>query len=237
MTCRRTAALLIAVAALVAPAAPASAHSARTVLNAHLSGSWVAGGLPAGAGITVIHHCPVGGDLDRAATRAFGEFHEDDQVRVHSRAYWPAGAVTRYRVRKPLSEEGAELMTAAFCTSRVAARATRFAAKAKVDVRVWGPAPADVVVANTTMVAVTDSMRGLRAGRQFRTALVAAGVDSHPAGVRGAMEAAQDAFVVHDDTAVVVAMGETDRRIGRGTFVSMRNNYRFIADLGKLENR
>ncbi len=189
----------------------------------------VSEGLPVGAGVTVIHHCPVGSDLDKAQTRMVGEFHTDG-LRVASREYWPAGVVTRYRVTRAFAaHEGAMTFNVALCKSRVASDATRLAAKAKVDLRIWGPAPRDVFMANGALVAVTDS---LEAGYLFRTTMRGAGVDSHPTSLRGALTAIQDTIEEQGEgISLVAAFGTTDRSVGRGEFISMRNNYRFVAHL------
>ncbi len=238
----RTAAALVAATALVAPAAPATAASHKTVVNGHVSGSLVAGALPVGAGITVIQYCPVGSDLDRAATRAARSEHDISEhdtrtLRVASREYWPAGLVTRYTVRRAM-RAGAETMMFSFavCKSYTRASATRFAARAKVDLRVWGPAPARVALTNVAFVGVSDDISSLEAGRLFRSSIAAAGVDSHPQSLRGAVQAAQQ---VIEDADVIVpgvgAAGMTDRKVARGQFVSMRNHYRFAANLTKVD--
>ncbi len=228
---RTAAALVAAASALLVNAAPATAAPARTVLNGHISMSTVDSRLPVGAGVTVIHHCPVGSDLDKAQTRAVGEFHTDE-LRVTSREYWPAGVVTRYRVTKAIDpDEGAAALTAALCKSRVSAGATRFAAKAKVDMRVWGPAPRNVTMVNAALVVVTDTLESAYA---FRTSMRAAGVDSHPSSVRGAINAVQETIEEKDlGLSAVASYGTTDRRVARGDFVSMRNNYRFVAHLNE----
>lgn len=229
-TVRTLAAAATGCCALVAVAAPVAAAPARTLVGAHMSVSGVAGALPVGAGITVIQHCPVGSDLDRAATRAVGEFH-DGRLRVASRELWPAGAVVRYRVTRAVrADDPALVATAALCTVRVPAGARTAAGRALVDLRVWGPAPARVGLLNVAFVAVTDD---LDSERTFRTSLRAAGVTEHRASLRGAVLAMQEVLEDEDGIAVV-AEGETRRTVARGSFVSMQNRYRYSADLTRV---
>ncbi len=228
MKCTRILAMVAAAGAVLVPAAgSAAAAPARTLLNGHISIGMVDGALPVGAGISVIHHCPKGSDLDEAETRAVGEFH-DGRLRVASREYWPAGMVVRYQVTKKMhADDEAMVATAALCKSRVAADATRFTAAAKVDLRVWGPAPREVGLTDVALVVVTDD---LNSDYIFRTSMRAAGVDSHPASLRSAVDAVQETLTEGDESAVI-AVGRTNRKVGRGEFVSMRNNYRFTARL------
>ena len=233
MTIKRTLTALTAAgaAALVTAAGvvPAAAAAPRTLLNGHVSIAVVDGALPVGAGVTVIQHCPKGSDLDRGETRAVGEIH-DHRLKVASKEFWPAGMVVRYRVAKKLTgQDPAMVLTAALCNTRVAATATTLAAQAKVDLRVWGPAPAHVELLNAAVVVVTDD---LDADYLFRTSMRAAGVDSHPAGLRGAVQAVQETVQEKDMTAVVAA-GRTNRRVSRGKFISMVNNYRYTARLDR----
>ena len=232
MTSKRTFAALTAGAVAlvgVAAAGPATAAPARTLLNGHVSISAVGGALPVGAGVSLIQRCPKGSALDRAETRAVGDFH-DDRLKVASKEYWPAGMVVRYRVRKKLTgQDPAMVLSAALCKTRVASTATTLQAAAKTELRVWGPAPAHVELLNAAVVVVTDD---LDADYMFRTSMRAAGVNSHPAGLRGAVEAVQETLQDGDDSAVVAA-GRTNRRVARGKFVSMVNNYRFTAHLDR----
>ena len=233
MTTKYTFAALTAAGAVAlvgaAGVAPAAAAPARTLLNGHVSVAAVDGALPVGAGVSVIQHCPKGSDLDRAETRAVGGVH-DDRLKVASREYWPAGTVTRYRVVKKLDgQEPAMVLTAALCRTRVASTATTLQATAKTDLRVWGPAPANVELLNAAVVVVTDD---LDVDYVFRTSMRAAGVNEHPAGIRGAVEAVQES-VEDGDVSAVVAAGRTNRRVARGTFISMVNNYRFTAQLDR----
>jgi hypothetical protein len=214
---------------LVAGATPAmsAAPATRSVVGAHVSVAAVGGDLRAGTRVSVIQTCPRGSDLDRVSTRRLGEVH-DARLRVASRESWPAGIVTRYRVAKRLSaDRPAVVVTAVVCTSRVAASATTATGRAKVDLRVWGPAPARVLLADAVVVAVSDS---LAASYVFRTSLAAGGVDAHPASMRNTVRAVQTVLSDADGDAVV-AIGETERRILRGRFASMRNNYRYVAKL------
>ncbi len=233
----RFACALVAASALVAPAVPAAAAPHKTVVSVHFSGSDVVGPLPAGAGITVIHYCPLGSDLDRAGTRAAGEYHDTEQLRVASREYWPAGLVARYRLRTRMNAfDSTDVFSAAVCKSYTAAGATRFAAKAKVDLRVWGPAPAKVPMDNIVAVAVADSVSSLAAGRLFRSSVRAAGVDSHPKGLHGGVEAVQELIEAEGFISQGVRVdGVTKREVAPGQFVSMRNHYRFTADLTKVD--
>ena len=233
MTTKRTFAALTAAGTValvgVGGAAPAGAAPARTLLNGHVSVAAVDGALPVGAGVSVIQYCPVGSDLDAAETRAAGEVH-DDRLKVASKEYWPAGIVVRYQVAKKLDgKEPAMVLTAALCKTRVAATATTLKAAAKTDLRVWGPAPANVELLNAAVVVVTDD---LDADYVFRTSMRAAGVNEHPASLRGAVEAVQESVQDGDDSAVVAA-GRTNRQVARGQFTSMVNNYRFTAYLDR----
>jgi hypothetical protein len=136
--------------------------------------------------------------------------------------------VTRYRVSQRLSAaKPAVVATAVVCRSKVASTATTASGRAKADVRGWGPAPARIELASAVIVAVTDD---LSAGYMFRTSLQAAGVDEHPSSLRQTVAAVQQVFTDADGD-VVVAVGETQRRVSRGQFASMRNNYRYVADL------
>ncbi len=225
---RVLAAATAAGAALIAAAVPAAAASPKTLLNGHVSVAAVSGALPTGAGISVIQYCPKGSDLDKAETRAVGEQH-DARLRVASTEYWPAGMVVRYRVAEPLrADDPALILTAALCKTRVAATATRLSAAAKVDLRIWGPAPAQVELVDSAVVAVTDD---LDADYVFRTSMQAAGVNSHHASLRGAVQAVQETIAGEDGLDAVVAAGQTTRKVSRGKFVSMQNHYRFTADL------
>jgi len=212
---------------LVAGITPAQAAATRTVVGVHVSVAAVGGALNAGTRMSVIQTCPRGSDLDKAATRRLGEAH-DARLRVANKEYWPAGMVTRYQVRQRLSAARPALVaTSVVCRSKVAATATTASGRAKADVRVWGPAPARIVLADAVVVAVTDD---LAAGYMFRTSLRAAGVDRHPASMRRTVAAVQRVFTDADGD-VVVAVGETQRRVTSGRFASMRNNYRYVADL------
>jgi hypothetical protein len=231
----RTAAVLAAATgcalAGAGTAAPASAAGAQTLLNMHVSVSSVGGALPKGAGISVIQHCPKGSDLDRTQTRAVGEFH-DERLRVRSTELWPAGTVVRYRVAERLSaDEPAFALTAAVCRTRVAAGAQSLRVKAKVDLRVWGPAPADVEMVSIPFAVVTDD---LDAASGFRSSLEAAGVDEHPEALQDAVDAVQESFSDEGDS-FVIATGTTRRKVARGEFVSLRNHYRVTADLTQRE--
>lgn len=233
MTVQRTFTALTAVgaAALVTAAgvAPAAAAAPRTLLDGHVSISSVGGALPVGAGISVVQRCPKGSDLDRRETRAVGDLH-DDRLRVASKEFWPAGMAVRYRVTQKLTgQDPAMVLTAALCKTRAAATATTLTAKAQVDLRVWGPAPAHLELLNAAVVVVTDD---LDADGMFRTSMRAAGVDSHPSGLRGAVQAVQET-VQEEDISAVVAAGRTNRQVSRGTFLSMVNRYTFTAQLDR----
>lgn len=233
MTVKRTFAALTAAGAValvgVGGAAPAAAAPARTLLNGHVSVAAVDGALPVGSGVSVIQYCPVGSDLDVAQTRVAGEVH-DDRLRVASKEYWPAGMVVRYQVASKLDgREPAMVLTAALCRTRVASTATTLQAAAKVDLRVWGPAPASVELLSAAVVVVTDD---LDADYLFRTSMRAAGVGQHQASLRGAVEAVQES-VQEGDVGAVVAAGRTNRRVARGQFISMVNKYRFTAYLDR----
>jgi hypothetical protein len=227
----RTAAVLAAVTgsalAGAGTAAPAAAASTQTLFNGHVSVSVVSGPLPVGAGISVVQHCPKGHDLDRRQTRAAGEFH-DERLAVRSTEYWPAGRVVRYRVVERIGADDATgLMTAAVCRSRVAAKAKTLKVKAKTELRVWGPAPAKVLLLNATVGLVTDDPT---LGSAFRTSMAAAGIDEHPRALQGALETLQEEMT-EDDPGAVVAVGTTRRKVARGQFVSLGNAYRMTADL------
>jgi hypothetical protein len=186
----------------------------------------VDGTLPAGAGISVIQVCPSGSALDRADTGFAGGGH-DKRLKVTSREYWPAGMVTRYLTTKRISD-GVGVANVIICKASVPSSQTVFKGAAKTDLRVWGPAPAKVELVNFALVAVTDDMSS---EYLFRTAIKAAGVDSHPASLKNSLRAVQE--VLEDDSPhmAVMAAGTTRQEVRRGTFVSMRNNYRFRADL------
>jgi hypothetical protein len=220
-------AVLVAVGSLlVAGAAPASAAPTRTVIGIHVSVSEVGGALHRGARLSHIQTCPRGTDLDVRSTRILGEAH-DRRLQVVSREYWPAGIVTRYRVRSSFSKRSGLLGSAVVCRSKVAPGTSTVSGRAKSDLRVWGPAPARVVLVNSVVVAVTDN---LLSTYSYRDSLHAAGIDAHPTSLRGAVVAVQRLF--SDPMGeVLVAVGETKRKVARGQFASMRNNYRYVAHL------
>lgn len=226
-TARTAAALAAAAAALVVAAAPAQAAPARTVVDAHVQVAGVAGALPVGAGVSLVQTCPKGSTLDATATRIAGEAH-DPRLAVASREYWPAGMVTRYRVAKRLSAADPALVaTTAVCRTAVARSATTVDARASADLRVWGPAPAKVDLTDVAVVAVTDR---LDSAYVFRSSMKAAGVTSQQQSLSGAVEAVQERIADADGEAVV-AEGRTLRTVGRGEFISMKNQYRFVAHL------
>lgn len=230
----KTAALtaLACAAAVVAAPLPASAATSaptRTILDGHVSLATVTGALPAGAGVSVVHSCPKGHDLDRRQTRDV-EPVVDERLRLASREYWVGGTVSRFTVRQRLrSGEPAFVVTAALCRSRVTGNVATGAAS--VDLRVWGPAPAKVGLEDAAVTVVTDD---LTAGRLFATSMRAASVASAAGSLRGAVRATQEAFDEGDGLAAVVATGRTTKRVAKGRFVSMVNRYSYRADLTRL---
>lgn len=225
--------LATASAAVLGLAGPATAapSAPRTLLSGHVSISGVSGDLPAGATISVLQYCPAGSRLDKAATRtaeAEVDTMLDPHVRLASREFWPAGTVSRYRVvRRVAGEDGVPLLNAALCTSTVSGSARTVSGRAATDLRVWGPAPARLDLANVTVALVTDDPDG---DHVFATAMKAAGVASSRGSINGAVRAVQH-VVQEDGLSAVVAVGKTNRRVARGCFVSMRNAYSYVSDL------
>lgn len=227
--------LLAAVVVAVPVTAAALALAALAgdeILDVHLSVSMVDASLPVGAGVSVVQTCPAGHRLDRSDTKALGDYH-DEHLRLAGAEYWAAGMVTRYHVaRKTRANEPVAVVNAIVCTSPLAAGATRVKGAAKADLRVWGPAPASVALFNGVLMIVTDD---LGSTQMFRTSMKAAGVDSATGSLRDALDAMQAAFEADEDALpAVVATAETRRRVPAGSFVSMRNNYRFNADLTQI---
>ncbi len=222
----RTLTRLAAAVAVLAPVAPGtvSAAATKTVLHSHTSYSQVEGPLSAGARLTVIQHCPQGSTLHRAETRRAGTYYDDDTLTVVNREYWPGAVVTRYRVERPLARaESRVFVSWAFCNSQVASRSTRFAGRAEVDVRLWGASRTGVVIINQVEANVHDG----ETDELFRTAMSASGVDSHPAGRRGALRRTQRTVGVDNHVYGVRATGRTTTTVRPDAFASMRNQYRF----------
>lgn len=233
MPARRTAlALTAAVTAAVGLlAAPAGAAPARTLTSGHISLSAVSGTLPVGATISVLQYCPARSALDKAATRTAerqADLSLDSHVRLASREFWPAGTVSRYRVTRAVPADGAvPLLTAALCTGTAPSGATTVSGRAATDVRVWGPAPSRLQVVNATVAVVTDDPD---ADHVFATVMKAGGVASSRGSLRSAVTAVQRA-TAEGGIGVVVAVGETSRRVPRGSFISMQNDYGYTSDL------
>ena len=229
----RPAVLVTACLALLTSAAPASAAgpAPRRVVSGHISISAVEGALPVGATLSVLQFCPQGSRLDRAATGAAEAQVDallDGHVRLASREFWPAGTVSRYRVVRRVGPGGAvPLVNAALCTSTVAAGATTVRGSASTDLRVWGPAPARLGIANATVAVVTDDVQ---ADYVFATAMRAGGVASSRGSLAGAVRAVQE-VTREGELSAVAAVGTTSRRVVRGRFLSMRNAYSYVSDL------
>lgn len=232
---KRTTPLVLATACatLLAVAAPAAAGTParRTLVSGHVSISAVQGGLPAGATISVLQYCPAGSRLDKAATRtaeAQVDTLLDRHVRLATREFWPAGTVSRYRVVRRVPTGGVvPVLNAALCVSTVPGTATKVSGRAATDLRVWGPAPSRLNLANATVALVTDHPD---ADYVFATAMKAAGVASSKGSMRGAVRAVQE-VTEEEGLSAVAAVGTTSRRVARGRFVSMRNAYSYVSDL------
>ena len=219
-------------AGLLGAAVPANAASAqRTLVNAHISISGVQNSLPRGATISVLQYCPSGSRLDQASTgtvqREVDRTVLDRRVRLTSRELWPAGLVSRYRVTRRTSGEPLVLLNLALCTSTVPGDATTVTGRAATDLRVWGPAPSGRNLINSTTAAVTDSVDSEHV---FATAMKAAGVASAKGSLANGVKALQE-VVQESEIGAVVAVGQTQRRVRRGTFISMRNTYSYTSDL------
>ncbi len=223
----------VGTALAVAVPAPAGAAATRPLISGHVSISAVSGALPAGATISVVQSCPAGSRLDRTATRtivAEADRALDPHLRFASREYWVAGTVSRYRVargttaRTPVAVAGAVL-----CTSSVATTARTVSGRASSDLRVWGPAPSDLVLANGTAAVVTDDVD---AESVFATVMRAGGVASSKGSLTGALTAVQE-VTQEEGIGAVAAAGQTSRRVRRGSFVSLLNTYSYVSDLGK----
>jgi len=225
-----TVTLTAALGVLAAPAGAAT-PAARTVTSGHISVSAVSGNLPVGATVSVLQFCPARSSLDRAATRAAerqADLALDPHVRLASREFWPAGTVSRYRVTRAVAADGAvPLLNAALCTGRAAGAATTVSGRAATDLRVWGPAPARLEVVNATVALVTDEPD---ADHVFATVMKAGGVASSTGSLRGAVTAVQHA-AQHEGLSAVAAVGQTTRRVPRGSFISMKNSYSYVSDL------
>ena len=236
MTAVRTALALTATltAALGVAAAPAGAAApARSLTSGHISISAVSGSLPVGATISVLQFCPARSTLDKAATRAAEQQADlvlDPHVRLASREFWPAGTVSRYRVTRPVAADSAvPLVNAALCTSTSPAGVTTVSGRAATDLRVWGPAPARLDVANATVAVVTDDPD---ADHVFATVMKAGGVASSTGSLRGAVTAVQST-AQQQGLSAVAAVGQTTRRVPRGSFISMKNAYSYVSDLSR----
>ena len=219
--------------ALVTALAPSAgaAGPTRPVVSGHVSASSVTGGLPVGATLSVLQFCPPGTALDRATTATAARAVDgtlDRHVRLASRELWPTGTVSRYRVTRAVpARSEVPLLNAAVCTGRAPAGATTVRGSAVTDLRVWGPAPSDLTVVNGTIAVVTDEVD---AEDTFVTVMRAGGVASSRGSLRGAVTAVQTA-ITESGLSAIVAVGQTSRRIPRGSFVSMENSYRYVADL------
>jgi hypothetical protein len=234
VSARRTALALTATltAGLGIVAAPAGAAApARTLTSGHISISAVSGTLPVGATISVLQFCPARSALDKTATRTAerqADLTMDPHVRLASREFWPAGTVSRYRVHRPVPADSAvPLVNAALCTSTAPAGATTVSGRAATDLRVWGPAPARLQVVNATVALTTDDPD---ADHVFATVMKAGGVASSKGSLRSAVTAVQEASS-EGGLSAVAAVGQTSRRIPRGSFISMKNTYSYVSDL------
>lgn len=236
MNTSRTALALTATltAALGVVAAPASgATPVRTLTSGHISISAVSGSLPVGATISVLQFCPARSTLDKAATRDVERQVDqalDPRVRLASREFWPAGTVSRYRVTRAVAVDSAvPVLNAALCTSTAATTATTVSGRAATDLRVWGPAPSRLEVANATVAVVTDDPD---ADHVFATVMKAGGVASSTGSLRGAVTAVQST-AQQEGLSAVAAVGQTTRRVPRGSFISMKNHYNYVSDLNR----
>ncbi len=238
MSARRTALALTATvtaavtAGLGVVAPPAGAATpARTLTSGHISISAVSGSLPVGATVSVLQFCPAGSSLDKAATRTAEQQADltlDPHVRLASREFWPAGTVSRYRVIRPVAADSAvPLVNAALCTSTAPAGATTVSGRAATDLRVWGPAPSRLQIFNATVAVTTYDPD---ADHVFATVMKAGGVASSKGSLRGAVAAVQKASS-EGGLSAVAAVGQTSRRVPRGSFISMKNSYSYVSDL------
>lgn len=217
--------------AVAGSAVPASAATARTVYTASVSVSGVSGALPVGATVSVLQYCAPGSHLEVAKTRqaeAEADQELDAHVRLASREFWPAGSVSRYRVVEGVSAaDPLPLVNGVLCTGTVAGTATTSSGRGATDLRVWGPAPARLVLVNATVVAASDS---LESDDAFATVVTAAGVASSRGSLAGAVQAVQKATQT-EGLGSVATVGRTSRRVARGRFVSMRSAYTYVSDL------
>ena len=222
-----------ATALAVAVPAQAGAAATRPLVSGQVSVSAVSGALPVAAVISVVQSCPAGSKLDRAATRSTvleADKELDPSLRWASREYWVAGTVSRYRVvRKTTARTPVALLGAVLCTSSVPTTAKTVTGRASTDLRVWGPAPSDLLLANGTAAVVTDDPE---AEQVFATAMRAGGVASSKGSLTNALTAVQE-VTQEEGIGAVAAVGETSRRVRRGSFVSMLNSYSYVSDLGK----
>lgn len=226
MTIRRTLALLVASgAALVSTAVPANAVATRDIQTGHVSVS-AAGGLPVGATMSVVQHCPTGSTLDRAGTRALAP-QADPQLRLASRELWVRGSVSRFRVvRATTAAAPTGAITTIVCRSPIDVAAKSLTGDGSTDLRAWGPAPALVSLINGTIsVAGTED-----SDKIFRTAMQAAGLDQHESSVADSAVARQRVFTRAGLDSVLMA-GQTTKRLRPGQFASVRNRYTFSSDL------
>lgn len=235
MTASRTVLALTAAltATLSISAAPAGAATAapRALTSGHVSVSAVSGSLPVGATVSVLQFCPAGSTLDKAGTGEAARQVDgtlDRHVRLASRELWPAGTVSRYRVTRAVpADDAVPLLNAVLCTSSVAAGATAVSGRAATDLRVWGPAPSRLEVANATVAVTTDDPD---ADDVFATVMKAGGVASSAGSLRGAVTAVQRT-AAQEGLSAVAAVGQTTRRVPRGSFISMQNSYSYTSDL------
>lgn len=226
-------------ATLLATAVPSGAavrmgHQAggRAVQTGHISVTAVIGRLAKGSDISIVQTCPRGTTLLRGVTRRAGELHSS-RVRLTSRELWPAGTVSRYRLKHAMPASSSLLLfNAAACRSVVPDGGTRVHGRATIDVRVWGPAKRRVRLINAALVVVADHLEDVN-GNVYRVTMRAGGVNSNHASVRRAVTAMQDVF---DDPVqpAVTATGRTHKAIARGQFASMQNHYRFVGHLGQV---
>lgn len=203
------------------------------MFTGHISVSAVQGSLPVGATVSVLQFCSTGGTLAVAATREAENEADaalDRHVRLASREFWPAGTVSRYRVTTPVTAgTPLPLVNAALCTSTSSSVATTVTGQAATDLRVWGPAPAQLKLLNVTVALSTDD---LDADYAFATVMKAGGVASSQGSLTHAVEAVQKATQTQG-LGSVVTVGQTQRRVAQGRFISMKNGYSYVSDLTK----
>ena len=222
----------VCTAGLLGATVPADAAPAqRTLVNGHVSVSGVEDPLPRGANISVLQYCPAGSRLDQPSTgtvqRQVDRTVLDPRVRLTSRELWPAGLVSRYRVTRSTSGEPLVLFNLALCTSSVPGDTKMVTGRAATDLRVWGPAPTGLDLVNATAAVVTDRVDSEHV---FATAMKAAGAASSQGSLINGVTALQE-VVQESEIGAVVAVGQTQRRVHRGTFISMRNTYSYTSDL------